>query len=219
MSRIMVVEDEPVTAADLEQRLTALDHEVSWLDSGEESTELKSLLDESRTRVESIALVHEQLYRSADLAAIDFDEYLRNLVDTIRASYGAGRIACEVSARNVLLDIDQAVPCALLVCELVSNSFKHAFGAGSGKVWVRAARDAQGFCVLDVGDDGCGLPSNFDWTKTRSLGLRLAHGLARQLRATVSVESEGGTAFRLRFASFRTNKPAAATEAARPAEC
>jgi PAS domain S-box-containing protein len=183
-----------------------------------QNLELRSLLDESRTRIESIALVHEQLYRSADLAAIDFDEYLRNLVDAIRSSYGAGAITTEVSARNVLLEIEQAVPCALLVCELVSNSFKHAFGKGSGKVWVRAERDAEGFCVLEVGDDGHGLPADLDWTKTHSLGLRLVYGLIRQLRATTTVHSSNGTSFRLRF-PFWHAKPNMAPEAARQAAC
>jgi PAS domain S-box-containing protein len=168
-----------------------------------QSEELKSLLDESRTRVESIALVHEQLYRSTDLAAIDFDAYLSSLVQAIRSTYGAERIAIEVCARDVLLDIEQAVPCALLVCELVSNSFKHAFPKTSGKVWVRAERDAQGFCILEVGDDGRGMPADLDWTKCRSLGLRLVRGLARQLRATIALDSSKGIRFKLRFAPFR----------------
>jgi PAS domain S-box-containing protein len=160
---------------------------------------LRSLLDESRTRVESIALVHEQLYRSTDVAAIDFSEYLRRLIDSIRSGYGAEAFDIEVRASNVVLDVDHAVPCALLVCELVSNSLKHAFGSSAGRIWVRAERDENGYCNLDIGDDGRGLPADFDWTKTRSLGLRLVQGFARQLRASIVVERCGGTRFRLRF--------------------
>jgi PAS domain S-box-containing protein len=165
-----------------------------------QSAELKRLLDESRTRVESIALVHEQLYRSADLAAIDFDAYLRSLVSVIRSTYAAEQVEIEVGARDVLLEIDQAVPCALLVCELVSNSFKHAFTTGTGKLWVHAERDAQSFCILTVGDDGRGMSADFDWKKSRSLGLRLVQGLARQLRATIALDPSSGTLFKLRFA-------------------
>ena len=160
---------------------------------------LRSLLDESRTRVESIALVHEQLYRSTDVAAIDFSQYLRRLVGSIRSGYGAEAPEIEVHAPNVVLDVEHAVPCALLVCELVSNSLKHAFGSRAGRVWVRAERDENGYCDLDIGDDGRGLPADLDWTKTRSLGLRLVQGFARQLRASVVVERSGGTRFRLRF--------------------
>jgi PAS domain S-box-containing protein len=184
------------------------------------SLELKSLLSESQTRVESIALVHEQLYRSADLAAIDFDEYLRSLLAAIRSSYGADQLQTEISAKNVLLDVERAVPCALLVCELVSNSIKHAFGAAPGKVWVRVRQDRQGGIVLEVGDDGRGMPPDFDWRKTRALGLRLVQSLARQLRATIVVERSPGTRFILTFAG-RTSKAAAphanfmATSAAR----
>ncbi|HKU40956.1 MAG TPA: PAS domain S-box protein [Polyangiales bacterium] len=178
-----------------------------------QSPELRSLFEESRARITSIALVHDQLYRSADLAAIDFDEYLRSLMDAIRSSYGAQRVVLRVSARNVLLEIDQAVPCALLVCELVSNSLRHAFPEGAGTVWVRAERDAEGYCVLEVGDDGRGLPPDLDWTKARSLGLKLVYSLARQLRAAVSVDRTHGTCFRLRFPSAHTKQRVVAASA------
>jgi PAS domain S-box-containing protein len=166
-----------------------------------QNRELRILLDESRIRIASIALVHEQLYRASDLAAVDFDEYLRSLVHATRSSYGADGIEVRVSARHVLLELDQAVPCALLICELVSNSFRHAFDTPSGKVWVRAERDTDGFYVLEVGDNGRGLPPGFDCTKARSLGLKLVLGLARQMRGSITVESAHGTCFRLRFPS------------------
>ncbi|MBI2394139.1 MAG: PAS domain S-box protein [Deltaproteobacteria bacterium] len=164
-----------------------------------QSAELKALLDESRTRVESIALVHEQLYRSAELAAIDFDEYLRRLLHAIRSSYGAELVDLEVSAKDVVLDVEEAVPCALIVCELVSNSLKHAFDGGRGKVRVAARRDERGQCVLEVSDDGRGIPPEFEWKRARSLGLRLVQGLARQLRGVVELDRGGGTRFSVTF--------------------
>ena len=165
------------------------------------SEELKLLLDESRTRVQSIALVHEQLYRSADLAAIDLDGYLRDLLRTIRSSYGADRVQIDANATAVVLDVEQAVPCALVVCELVSNALKHAFPTGDGKLSVTARRDARGRCVLEVADDGIGVPLDFDWQNARSLGLRLVRALARQLRGTVELDRAHGTCFRVTFAS------------------
>ena len=167
-----------------------------------ESSDLKQLLEESQTRVESIALVHEQLYRSADLAAIDLDEYLHALALAIRSTYGATQVEMEIDASDVTLNAEEAVPCALLVCELVSNSLKHAFG-GAGKVWIRACRDARGQCTLEVADNGRGIPPEFDWTKARSLGLRLVQGFARQLRGAVELDRSSGTRFIVKFALHR----------------
>lgn len=164
-----------------------------------DNPELGMLLDESQTRVQSIALVHEQLYLSADLAAIDLDRYLRTLVSAVRSSYGADAVEIDASAQGVVLDVEQAVPCALLTCELISNSIKHAFGGGPGKVWVRAERDEQGYCVLEVRDDGRGIPEDFDWKSVRSLGLRLVQALTRQLRGTIELDRSQGTCFRVRF--------------------
>ena len=166
-----------------------------------QNDELKRLLEESQTRVESIALVHEQLYRSANLAAIDLDEYLRTLVQAIRSTYGAKDVEIEVNAGDVMLDAEEAVPCALLVCELVSNSLKHALSDGRGKVWIRAQRDGGGQCTLEVGDNGLGMPADFEWTKARTLGMRLVQGLARQLRGTVELDRSHGTRFIVRFRS------------------
>lgn len=165
-----------------------------------ESAALRTLLDESRARVQSIALVHEQLYRSADLAVIDLDEYLRALVAALRDSYGAQRVVFHVAAQGVQLDVEQAVPCALIVCELVTNSLKHAFKEHAGRVEVTARTVPGPRCVLEVADDGEGIPEGVDWRASRSLGLRLVQSLARQLRAEVEVERSGGTRFRLDFA-------------------
>jgi PAS domain S-box-containing protein len=174
-----------------------------------ENEQLKMLLDESQTRLQSIALVHEQLYRSADLAVIDLDDYLRSLVSAVRSSYGAERVTIETSAKGVVLDVEQAVPCALLTCELVSNAIRHAFPNGVGNVWVHAARDEQGDCVLEVSDDGCGIALDFDWKQARSLGLRLVRALARQLRGTLELDRSHGTRFIVRF-------PLSAEQAAEP---
>jgi PAS domain S-box-containing protein len=171
-----------------------------------QSAELKSLLDESRTRVQAIALVHDQLYRSADLAVIDFDEYLRGLVAAIGSSYGAQLVEITASAEGVVLEVEVAVPCALLVCELVSNSLKHAFAGGPGKVQVRAHRDRDGFCVLEVADDGCGIATDLDWAKSRSLGLRLVQSFVRQLRGTLTLDRSSGTRFTARFPLGQTER-------------
>lgn len=174
-----------------------------------DSAALRALLDESRTRVQSIALVHEQLYRSADLGVIDLDEYLRALVGALRDSFGMGAVIFDVSAAGVQLDVEQAVPCALIVCELVTNSLKHAFHARGGRVEITARAAAGETCILEVADDGDGMPANLDWRSTRSLGLRLVHALARQLRAVLTLDRSGGTRFRLQFSLRRARRVAA----------
>lgn len=163
------------------------------------SEELKGLLDENQTRVQSIALVHQHMYGSSELASIDLDAYLRSLVGAIRSSYGAHKVQIETSAVDVELDAEQAVPCALLTTELVSNSIKHAFGEGPGKILVRAHRDDRGWCTLEVEDDGRGIPPEFDWRRSRSLGLRLVQILTHQLRGQVELDRSTGTCFRVQF--------------------
>ena len=105
-----------------------------------------------------------------------------------------------VVATDVVLDVEEAVPCALIVCELVSNSLKHAFDGGPGKVSVRARRDEQGWCVLEVADNGHGIPAEFDWRTARSLGLRLVQILTSQLRGSVELDRSHGARFTVRFA-------------------
>jgi PAS domain S-box-containing protein len=161
--------------------------------------DVRNMLEESRMRIQSIALVHEQLYHSTDLAAVDFDEYLRGLVGAIRTSYAAEAISIETRAEDVVLDIEEAVPSALILAELIANSLKHAFRGGTGKVLVTAHRDEDGQYVLEVADDGVGIPKDFDWTRAHSLGLRIVRDLARQLRGSVELDRTHGTRFTVRF--------------------
>lgn len=159
----------------------------------------RAVLDESRARVQSIALIHEQLYQSTNLAAIDFDAYLRRLCANILSTYDAGRVDIEIQAEGVVLDIERAVPCGLLVSELVSNALKHAFGGGPGKVRVRGRVDGEKQFVFEVEDDGVGIPEGLDWRRASSLGLRLVQSLARQLRGAIELDRSRGTRFVLRF--------------------
>jgi two-component sensor histidine kinase len=162
----------------------------------------RTLLEESQDRVHSIALVHETLYQSGDLARIEFSEYLQSLIahltDTWQGSAAAG-IQISVEATGVRLPVDVAIPCGLIVNELVTNALKHAFPHGSsGSVAVRVESKAPEI-RLRVSDDGIGLPPNVDVGKAGSLGLELVTALARQLHARVDVSRQPGTTFDLRF--------------------
>ena len=157
-------------------------------------------LTESQSRIHAIALVHEMLYRAADLSRIDFAEYARRLVEQIGRTQdsSAARIIVAIEIDPVRLTIDSAVPCGLLVGELVSNCFKHAFPGGRrGRILVRL-RASSGACELDVIDDGVGLPPGVDAATPGSLGIALVRALAKQLQGTLALaSSDVGTTVRV----------------------
>jgi PAS domain S-box-containing protein len=167
-----------------------------------DDSRFRQLLDESRDRVQSIALIHDRLYRSENLANIDFVGYLRSLVASIKATYGGTTLSVDVAVTggDVSLDIEHAVPCGLIVSELVSNAFKHAFPAGrAGKIEVHIHKEQEGEVVLEVADDGVGIPESVDWRQPQSLGLQLVASLTTQLRAINDLDRSCGTRFKMRF--------------------
>jgi two-component sensor histidine kinase len=133
---------------------------------------------------------------------VSFGQYVRELTASLMRSYGAGAadIRVQVEMQDAALTIDTAIPCGLIVTELVSNSLKHAFPGGrGGEVAVSLQSDDQGEYCLTVRDNGVGLPPGLDPRESPSLGLQLVGTLAGQLRATLDVHGDAGTAFVLRF--------------------
>jgi two-component sensor histidine kinase/PAS domain-containing protein len=163
---------------------------------------VRSILQDVTNRVRSIAIVHEKLYQTSDLARIEFAEYAESLLDYLWRSLGAGRAGIRLSKdlAPVSLSVNVAVPCGLILNELVSNALKHAFpGRAAGEVLVSLRGNGQGEVTMGVRDDGVGLPQGFDLGQSRSLGLRLVQMLSKQLRAEVRFESGPGTAFTITF--------------------
>jgi two-component sensor histidine kinase len=157
---------------------------------------------ESRDRVRSMAMVHESLYQSPDLASLDFSEYVQSLVSHLCRVYAAAArsVAPVVDIRSTTLGVDEAISCGLIINELVSNSLKHAFPGGrSGAVWVRLHSRPDHFLVLTVGDDGIGLPPGFSIEAVETLGLQLVKTLAEQLEGTIEISRTKGAEFRLAF--------------------
>jgi PAS domain S-box-containing protein len=161
-------------------------------------------LEDCRHRVRSMALVHEKLYRSTDLARIDFGQYVRELAAYLFRSYGAQQsgVALQIDVDEASLSIDAAIPCGLIITELVSNCLNHGFrGREAGHVMVALRADNRSGWVLTVSDDGVGFPPNLDFRNTNSLGLQLVSTLTQQLAGSVQRRDRegGGTAFEICF--------------------
>jgi len=165
------------------------------------SAAARTALTESQDRIRSMALVHQLLYKSKDLAHIDFLEYLRGVVESLVRSYRGEQRAVQSSVGGVQiqLDIDRAIACGLIVTELVTNALRHAFPPGrSGHIAVNVSvRDDQ--IVLVVSDDGVGLPEQVKLDASPTFGLQIARALTQQLEGTIDIDTRYGTAYEIKF--------------------
>ncbi|MGQ9583462.1 MAG: PAS domain S-box protein [Thermoplasmatota archaeon] len=163
-----------------------------------------SAFRESQDRVAAMALVHESLYRSSDLARIDFAQYVRDFVTTLVRSQGIEPdvISLRIKVENIHLPIDAAVPCGLIINELVTNCIKHAFPDGRrGEIAIELHRLGDGRLRLRVSDNGTGLREGLDIRSAGTLGLQIVSTLAEQLQGSLEAESEKdrGTSFTVVF--------------------
>jgi PAS domain S-box-containing protein len=181
-----------------------------------ESPDAIEVLQDSRNRVKTMSLVHEELYQAPDLARIDVGQYVRGIVShlTTISEHAAKRVQCEVEVRDVALDLDTAIPCGLIINELVTNSLKYAFRAEEDqspegededrRIWITLsagdeASEDEASVTLIIRDNGVGLPPEVDLMESRSLGLHLVRILVQQLRGTINVDRSAGTAFQIVF--------------------
>ena len=157
---------------------------------------------QSRARIKAMAAIHDRLYRSSEFSSIDFEEYLNALVPDLLSSYGIGsEINIELSAQGIRLGLDAAVPCALIINELITNSLKHAFLRGQPG-WIKLTMDLrpEGAIRLVVADNGIGIPTSESMqTIPNTLGLQLVTDLARQLDGSVTVRNVQGTHVQVDF--------------------
>jgi PAS domain S-box-containing protein len=160
-----------------------------------------AIFKESQNRVRSIAAIHQKLVRSSDLAHIDFAEYIQHLVIDLFRSYGVDseRIQLTIDVDDISLGIDTAIPCALVINELVTNSLKHAFPNGLGEISIALRGTVSDGYLLTVRDDGVSFPEGFRIDKTDSLGLQIVQALTEQLDGTLEVATGAGTTFQIRF--------------------
>jgi two-component sensor histidine kinase len=163
----------------------------------------QQLFEESQHRIRSMALVHERLYQSQDLARIDFAEYVNSLVTHLFSSYHAQGIKWRIEADPIALDIDTAVPCGLILNELVTNALKHGFPDGRGGEVYVGVREADGRYAIVVQDDGVGFQEAVDFHNAASLGLQLVNSLVRQLGGAIELCRLKGTKFEITFVGVR----------------
>lgn len=171
----------------------------------------RSLFMEAQGRISSMALVHEKLYQSNDLARINFTEYLQELTDNLTGALGARTrgIALRLEIAQVQLGIDTAIPCGLIINELASNAYKHGFPQGGpGEVTLTFERLEDNRLRLVVADNGRGIPAGFDFSRSKTLGMQLVHTLVRQLRGTIEIQGPPGARFILHLQENTRKDPA-----------
>jgi len=158
---------------------------------------------ESQNRVKAMALVHQKLYQSENLSQIDISVYIQGLMTNLVRSlnFDPGKIMVEVKIEGILLNMDTAIPCGLIINELVYNSLKYAFPENhKGLIRIELTRDSQGDeLTLVISDNGIGLPKEFDFENAQTLGLQLVKMLTRQLDGTLELHRENGVTFSIHF--------------------
>jgi len=165
-----------------------------------EDERLKQALAECQNRVRSMALIHENLYRSHNLANINFAEYLGTVTNELVRSFGKSEVSASFDVEPIVIPIDTAIPCGLIVNELLTNALKHAFvGRERGAVAVTLRHRGEDRAEFSVRDDGIGFPRHGEVRSLKSMGMTLVLSLTDQINGTLTVESNGGTTFRVTF--------------------
>ena len=162
-------------------------------------------------RIKSMALVHEKLLESKSLVNINFAEYIKNLADTLFKKFGiSDKIALFIDVEELIFGIESAVPCGLVLNELISNSLKHAFPGGrKGEIHLNLFKDKDidDRITLMVNDNGLGFPKGLDFRNTESLGLKLINFLVLQLNGTIELDQSEGTTFTISFRQISPSLP------------
>jgi two-component sensor histidine kinase len=160
------------------------------------------MFHESMDRIKTMAIIHEKLYQSKDLGRINFRDYINDITDTMFISYGLNshKVKLKKDIEKITLGINTAIPCGLIINELVSNSLKYAFPEGrEGEIRVALRMNDKEEVELTVSDNGVGMPEELDYKKTGSLGLNLVNALIMQLRGRIELHREQGTEFQIAF--------------------
>jgi PAS domain S-box-containing protein len=159
------------------------------------------ILRESQQRIKSMSFIHETIYRTADFSRLEFMDYIKTIASNLIQSYRtpATRVDFIPDMQSVGLNLDQAIPCGLIINELVSNALKYAFKGRKKGTLIVVLKEENDDIILAVKDDGVGLPRDFAFEKNNSLGIQLVYALLEQIDATMKVDQSNGTEFFIRF--------------------
>jgi two-component sensor histidine kinase len=175
---------------------------LSLQSSRMEDKKAATILRETKDKIYAMALLYERLCQSKNLAIISFPSYVAALVTSLFQSIEAdsARIAPRFNVANLPIDIDTAIPCGLIINELVTNAIKYAFPDGrEGEIHITLSPAPDDQVILVVSDNGVGISPDLDLSQVKSLGLQLVRGLAAQLQGSLDIEHNGGTTFRITF--------------------
>ncbi|WP_171032767.1 sensor histidine kinase [Fodinibius saliphilus] len=169
--------------------------------------QIQGVLNESMLRINSIAMIHEQLYQTKDFANLSFDDYVEELVENISATINTEgkNISLKIFSNDIQLNVNQAIPCSLIINELVTNAYKHGFnGQDKGQLRIELKQNDKDVNIV-IDDNGKGLPEDFDIQDTSSLGLSMVQQLTTQLNGDLSIQNGTGARFEIQFKMERNS--------------
>ncbi len=167
-----------------------------------ENEDLKKIMGEAKNRISAMALIHQKIYQSANLASIDFQDYTEQMVESINAMFNTDKkqIVYEINTNALIIDLDTAIPLGLIINELLTNSYKYAFeNKQEGKIKITLERKNEEEIQLRVSDNGIGMLPDFNMNASKSLGLKLVKGLSDQLKGSFTYETNEGAHFFITF--------------------
>jgi two-component sensor histidine kinase len=163
--------------------------------------EAVEIFKETELRVKSMSLIHEQLHSRKEFGSVDLADYIKRLAPQLLASYSrGGSVSLRLDLEPTEMTLDRSIPCGLILNELITNALKYAYPNGKGEIVVSLASHS-GDVMLTVSDSGAGLPVDFDWRKSKSLGMTILQALTKQLHGKLEVGPPPGAVFTLRIPS------------------
>ena len=171
-----------------------------------DNKQAQNIINECQNRIRSMAMIHEKLYQSESLAQIDFSVYIKDLTNYLYRTYSVNinNVKLRTDIQDISLKIDSAIPCGLILNELVSNAMKYAFpGERKGEIFIEFINKNDTVVQFNVSDNGVGLPENIQLENSESLGLMLVNTLVDQLKGSIEIERDGGTSFRISFSEIK----------------
>jgi PAS domain S-box-containing protein len=162
---------------------------------------IKNILEEIKSKIYTVAVIHEKLYKSLDYKNIDFIQYLRELIDSIISTFQitSHNIQLKAATYDIFLNIDKALPCGLIINELLTNSLKYAFPDNrKGNILISVDKINE-MIILTIEDNGVGFPDNFDVNNINSLGLKLVSQLTKQIEGNLEIKSKNGAFIKIMF--------------------